>query len=493
MPVVPDRIVVNPDLLSLRSGRKLVLYGSPPPLYFAKGGALVSRVIEGARAVRSDRALRDRYPRDGALIDTLISHDILMHGAVRGRGRQTTQELPGREYTREIALYLLVSQSCNLNCVYCLGGNPRYMSRQPMSPATAKAAIDRAAEALPARGKRGVCFFGGEPLLNWPLIQETVRACSRSPVLQDKEIELDFGITTNLTFLPRGIATWARKHRVRFLVDVDGRQEDNDLTRCYRDGRSSYDDVCASIRTLVGRGIQPSLRVTVTSHNVGRLRRILDHHLGLGAQSVAFAAVSPYRSYGKLNPEAMYPDPADYVESLIDAYRKVGVDWSVVWPINSIFRRVLSGQTMRWGCGLPVGGTPCVGADGVVYSCLWLVGRKRARVGSLSDEANPFDTDAYARFAKRLPVTRLKECRGCQWQRFCGGGCLVRHFHKRNGRAEHARAFEYSHALMCSLTKKLTELALWHVCTESVTRLEEASDDWIGPDFARGPCSDPPH
>jgi radical SAM protein with 4Fe4S-binding SPASM domain len=493
MQAVPDRIAVNPDLLSFRRGHKLILYGSRAPLYFSKGAALISRVIEEAREVQSERALRDRYPRDSVLIDTLISHGILTQGAIKPKARRPKKEPACCPKTREMTLYMLVSQSCNLNCVYCLAGNPQYMTHEKMSAATAKAAIDRAAEALPPRSKLGVCFFGGEPLLNWPLIQETVRICSGCGVLRDKEIELEFGITSNLSFLPKGIIPWASKHRVRFLVDIDGLKQDNDLTRCYANGRSSYDDICTSIRKLVAHGIKPSLRVTVTSYNVDRLKRILDHHLDLGAQYVGFAALSPYRSYGKLNPEDMWPDPAAYVESLIGAYRKAGVHWSVVWPVNSFFERLLSGQTMRWGCGLPSGCTPSVGADGVVHSCIWLVGRKRARVGSLSDEANPFHADAYAHLAKRLPVSRLEECRGCEWQRLCGGGCLVRHFHRRNGRPENRRAFEYSHNLVCNLTKKMTELALWHICTESVTRLKETGDGSIDTSFARGLCSDPPY
>jgi MoaA/NifB/PqqE/SkfB family radical SAM enzyme len=93
-------------------------------------------------------------------------------------------------------------------------------------------------------------------------------------------------------------------------------------------------------------GIKPSLRVTVTSYDIDRLKKIFDHHLDLGARSVGFAALSPYRSYGKLNPEDMWPDPAAYVESVIGAYRKAGVHWSVVRPVNSFFERLLSGQTM---------------------------------------------------------------------------------------------------------------------------------------------------
>ena len=66
-----------------------------------------------------------------------------------------------------MSLYLLLSQDCNLGCIYCLNGKRTYRkSEQPMMPeAVAFAAVERCAARIKPGGFLEIAMFGGEPLL----------------------------------------------------------------------------------------------------------------------------------------------------------------------------------------------------------------------------------------------------------------------------------------------------------------------------------------
>ena len=133
---------------------------------------------------------------------------------------------------------LCLTHDCTLRCPYCYAGEKR---RKAMPWETAKAAIDRTiAWQLAHYPEKDYVlgFFGGEPLLEWDLLQradayaeDTARAAG-----------LRFGrtVTTNLTLLDREKADWLRARRYKIGLSIDGSPAMHDANRVFPDGRGSH-------------------------------------------------------------------------------------------------------------------------------------------------------------------------------------------------------------------------------------------------------------
>lgn len=91
---------------------------------------------------------------------------------------------------------LMIIQECNLRCTYCYGEGGEYQDKGKMSLEIAKKSIDF----LIANTKNKnllVCFLGGEPMMNFQLIQDVVTYCEEYEKKQ--ELHFRYTITTNGT------------------------------------------------------------------------------------------------------------------------------------------------------------------------------------------------------------------------------------------------------------------------------------------------------
>src|SRR6202043_2733469 len=101
-------------------------------------------------------------------------------------------------------LVLNLTNQCNLSCQYCYEfgddkvatpeGKPKFMDLE-----TAKASVDFLLEQSAGRGAVHITFFGGETLMNFPLLKSVVAYASERVATQGRSI--DFSLTTNGTLL----------------------------------------------------------------------------------------------------------------------------------------------------------------------------------------------------------------------------------------------------------------------------------------------------
>lgn len=114
---------------------------------------------------------------------------------------------------------------------------------------------------------------GGEPLLNFPLIQYIVEHATA--LNQQHGKLLQFVIASNLTRLDDEILAFCKQHRVYFSTSLDGPEDLHDAHRPLP-GRSSYRAACegiARIRSELGREFVSALMTTL-----GRTRLGEDFH-----------------------------------------------------------------------------------------------------------------------------------------------------------------------------------------------------------------------
>ncbi len=156
-----------------------------------------------------------------------------------------------------LTLTLCLTHDCNLRCRYCYAGR-KY--RQAMAPEVARRAIDIAlAEAQRTHAGLDLNFFGGEPLLEWELLQWCHR-CAREQAAAAR-LPLRFGLTTNMTLLTPEKLEWLAKHDFLLGLSLDGSPAMHNLNRRFASGEDSH---AATLPALAWVNAHPELRTRLS-------------------------------------------------------------------------------------------------------------------------------------------------------------------------------------------------------------------------------------
>lgn len=148
-----------------------------------------------------------------------------------------------------------VTEACNLKCQYCSYGKfyqkhgPR--ANRDLSFATAKKLLDYLTESwnshLNTSHRRNInlSFYGGEPLLNFPLIKQIVDYSKKIKLLHNRFI---YGMTTNGVLLGKHM-DFLVENNFNLLISLDGNEKNNGF-RLFADGTPSYKTILANVKEL---------------------------------------------------------------------------------------------------------------------------------------------------------------------------------------------------------------------------------------------------
>ena len=350
------------------------------------------------------------------------------------------------------AMCLHAAHDCNLRCKYCFAdtGEFHMSSRTLLSADTGKKALDWLIAHSGNRYNLEVDFFGGEPLMNFPVIEEVV-AYGRMLEKQHHK-HFKFTTTTNAVAMTDEIMDFLNREMENVVISIDGRREVHDKMRPTPNGKGSYDLIIDKAKQFVKKREQKQyyLRGTFTRYNLDFGNDVL--HLadeGFEQLSVEPVVTSPDKEYA-IRDEDLPTVFAEY-ERLGKEYLKRRADGR--WFNFFHFMVDLTGgpclKKRLTGCGAGneyVAVTP----EGDIYPCHQFVGREGMRMGSVLDGS--FDTDMQNRFKHNHVLTKEK-CRDC-WARFyCSGGCAA-NAHAFNG--DIGKPYD----LECQMERKRLECAM---------------------------------
>jgi uncharacterized protein len=168
-------------------------------------------------------------------------------------------------------LYVNLTYRCNLDCPFCSTKAGGFFNKgQAMTVETALACVDillcNAATPYPV-----LFFFGGEPMLQAPLIRQAVEYGRRHEARQGKRVR--FVIVTNGVLVDDAMLDFAARHEVDFQIDLDGPQEIHDTLRRTASGQGTFERVMHSIRQAeAGQGFHLTLRSHIPPANPHFLR-----------------------------------------------------------------------------------------------------------------------------------------------------------------------------------------------------------------------------
>jgi His-Xaa-Ser system radical SAM maturase HxsB len=234
-------------------------------------------------------------PNDSALVRRLRAKHVIREGsdelpvellAIKARTRY-------RRLAEFTSLHILVaSLRCEHSCPYC------QVSRQSsdrdafdMSSETAALALESAFRS-PSQNIK-IEFQGGEPLLNFELIEEVVVAAEARNETEHKN--LGFVIATNLALLDDCVLDFCRAHDIYISTSLDGPADLHNKNRP-RPERNSWELATAGIqRVREELGVdRVSALMTTTRSSLGRVREIVDTYVEQGLTSIFLRTLSPY-------------------------------------------------------------------------------------------------------------------------------------------------------------------------------------------------------
>lgn len=351
------------------------------------------------------------------------------------------------------SMCLHAAHDCNLRCKYCFASTGDFgQGRKIMPPEIAKKAIDFVIARSGVRHNIEVDFFGGEPLMAWDTVTQTVDYARSLEEKYNKKFR--FTITTNGLLLDEDKRKYINENMDNCVLSLDGRREVNDEFRKTVAGTGSYDTIVPKFKALVDER-DPNLdyyaRGTFTSHNLDFAEDVLSiADAGFDRLSVEPVTADPGCGYD-LTEDDLPKIEAEYdrLTDIMLERKKEGKPFTFFHFMVDLDQGPCVVKRLR-GCGAGyeyVAVTP----DGDIYPCHQFVGKDEFKQGSVLDQS--FNMDIAQKFAGMNIYSRPK-CQKCWAKFYCSGGCSAANYNMNHDMND-------SYDLGCEMERKRLECAIY--------------------------------
>jgi uncharacterized protein len=295
-------------------------------------------------------------------------------------------------------------------------------------------------------------FFGGEPLLNWPVIQMCVEYAENKARITGKKAS--FSTVTNGILLNETKIRFMKDHHFFVQISIDGTQDMHDAFRVDIDQKGTYKQATRHVSDLIQ--IMPPTKLqargTIT-HADPDIIKAFDHlrYLGFDAPEVRPVTghqpsygmtVEDYQKYNQGASELArrlfnsHPEEARHYMALFDPYLSM----------------LISGSPRRPPCGA---GRNMIGVatDGAIYPCTDMTGKEDDPI-HFGDIHTGLRREKKGEFLQIVDVDNKIGCRNC-WARYiCAGACASVELSNQGG-------LQFNAGLECIWIRHVIELSLW--------------------------------
>lgn len=335
-----------------------------------------------------------------------------------------------------LTLIIKPTHDCNMGCKYCYIDKNAEEGR--MNSATLENMIYQLS-LLPGKEAFEFIWHGGEPLLMGTEFYKQAFELQKK-YLSDKKV--NNGLQSNATLVDDEVLSFCEKYKFNIGCSLDGPKEIHDLTRVYKDGRGSFDDVWRgiqmirerneSIRKRTSHSAQPTHlgggAITVlTKYNINHLGEVYDF---FKANNIGMK-INPLIKSGRASEsyEDLGIGSEEYGKALISLFDRWfnelerGID---VDPLVSIISSLMTGKPTS--CNF---GESCrdkfasIGPRGDVYPCGRFDGLPEFWMGNLNQ--TPISEILSGTVSKSLSCRNadyIPECNSCKSKKICNAGCM---------------------------------------------------------------------
>ena len=396
---------------------------------------LLDRVAaQGPAAARSDEE------RDA--LSTLAEHGFLV--TTRAAERQTLEAFfhDVREDATQMKLTVLTTLQCNFACDYCFQGDHGDHNKfaAKMTLETAARACDWTEARLDVLRPKSLvlAFFGGEPLLNLPVVYYMAERLWET--CQARGVRFTINVITNGLLLTEEVVDRLLPFGLGGVkVTLDGDRDTHNRMRPLRGGQGTFDRIMRNVRQVAGK-----CRITIGGNfdetSVDSYPALLDFLKEQEfADKLAKVAFKPIiREPRPSQPKGIIPLTvvgADTKPLNGTCMTTAGGGSSACDGCNLLSEKmaVLRDETKARGFatsdGVHMG--PCeihakhaytMGPDGALYACPGFTGDPTQSTGHIDGRREPWRDRAASRFEQ---ITAWHECQDCAFIPVCAGGCSV--------------------------------------------------------------------
>jgi uncharacterized protein len=223
---------------------------------------------------------------------------------------------------------MVVTLRCNETCAYCHASRADLDAvHTDMTPETAERIVDIALRTTSP--SLTIEFQGGEPLVNFPVVQHTIEYAL--PRAQKLGKELEFTMVSNLSLMDEEKLAWLLDRRVQICTSIDGPKALHDKQRKLPT-LSSFDAAQHWIGRInaayIEKGLDPTLYhvealLTTTKATLPAYKEVVDTYVGLGCRALFLRPVDPFGFADKTKRIVEYPR-AEYL-----AFYRNAVDYMI--------------------------------------------------------------------------------------------------------------------------------------------------------------------
>lgn len=319
-------------------------------------------------------------------------------------------------------IFMLLTDACNLQCGYCFinGNMPKERERpRVMSLDTAQETINMYfANLCPNKFHKTIVFYGGEPLLMFPLLKEIVSYIHTRYSSEFVELKIGLILITNGTKITDDIADYLAQHpEITVCISLDGNERTNDQKRVYIDGTGTFRDISAGIERLHRKGRKDiNISATIDEHNVDKLGELLTLHRQYQFQTVNFNLLL---DTAERTVDASYTQHA--TERMVEYFekaREIGLyEDRMMRKVRALSKGVLHPFDCR-----ATGAQLAISPDGSLGICHEGVGCKSFFFGKVSRDFVFANEPLVQEWGRRSPLL-MPQCFSCPSLGLCGGGC----------------------------------------------------------------------
>ena len=349
------------------------------------------------------------------------------------------------------ALCLHIAHDCNLACRYCFAEEGEYKGKKGlMTYEVGKQALDFLIENSGNRRNLEVDFFGGEPLMNFQVVEDLVKYGRQQEKIHNKNFR--FTLTTNGVLLNDHIMEFANKEMSNVVLSVDGRKEVHDYMRPSHNGKGSYDIIMPKFERLAESRNQTDyyVRGTFTKNNLDFAEDV-KHLAELGFKQISVEPVvsdpaDPY-SINEEDIPAIFEEYDRLAKYMLEK-RKEGDEFNFFHFMIDLSGGPCVAKRLS-GCG---SGTEYLAVNpwGDLYPCHQFVGQEEFLMGNVFDGINK--PDIVEEF-RGISVYSKENCKTCFAKFYCSGGCAA------NSYNDHGNIND-TYDIGCELQRKRVECAI---------------------------------
>lgn len=136
-----------------------------------------------------------------------------------------------------------ITDYCNLKCKYCSLGDLYNFSKKESKNINIKYALNFLRYIFNVKHKKTkltISFFGGEPLVNFPAIQQIIEEAKL--LNKNKKLDLMFNMTTNATLIHKYI-DFIVENNIELLISFDGNEKAHTYRTYASNNKNSFHDV----------------------------------------------------------------------------------------------------------------------------------------------------------------------------------------------------------------------------------------------------------